>query len=182
MMLSTHILTGGCLGLIYSLFTGDTQALLVFIGMISSVFPDMDFFLDHRKTLHRPLEYSILGLFAAGFYSLSHVNALLLVSLILVSMGLHSFSEIFSEPRSLDGKGSKAVFNHLNGRWMEAQEWTEVGSLRDFLLTCFRAIPLFLVQNIFIRGFTFLMVAYGVVHYLLNELFREKLSDRDLGK
>lgn len=180
-MLSTHVLAGGVLGLVFSVFTPYSASLLVMMGMIFSTFPDLDVLFEHRKTFHRPFQYSLL--FLLLLFSLFFYQSLVLTLLTagIGSITLHSISEIFSQGRNLGsgGKNEKAVFNHPSGSWIEARDLVRVGGRLDLLLSLLLFIPLFMAGSLLVKIAAGVTIFYGSLHYIFNSSVKEEFISID---
>lgn len=139
MMLFTHLLVGLLVGLGVSTIGGDPVVLpsVLAAGLAGGLLPDLDMFADHRRTLHAPILYGVLGipLLLAGV--VADVTLALLVGAALVAAWLHSVMDAVGSARELrpwDRTSEEAVYNHVLDRWHAPWRLVYDGSPGDLVL------------------------------------------------
>ena len=180
MMGSTHVLTGLLIASTAFIFKPELIFLSALAGFAGGVFPDLDTFREHRKTLHYPFYYSFIGVLTL-LLALSINNAFLPVSYFLISMALHCLMDSLDAGRDFDIDEpdlSKGVYLHLQDRWLKARRWVKHdGSLGDFLLTLILAAANFYVYTGVIEYLAALALAIGALYALI----RGRVTDRLVG-
>lgn len=178
MMLSTHILSGGVVGLALSYAAPEIAVPLVVIGMIAGLLPDLDMFAEHRKTFHRPVEFTMMFLGAITVFAAGSDPGVLLVSVFFGSMAVHSVSEILGQGKTKNPdlkKDDRAVYNHVAEEWFEPARKVGVGSAPDLLLTLVLTAPLIATGNPWIVLLSFIAVVEGVLHFLIDDWITKSL-------
>lgn len=184
MMLPTHILAGGTLGLILSILEPQLQIPLIMAGMIAGVVPDLDMLHKHRRTLHRPIQYSLsFGILILVYY-LTMETFLLLLSSFTGSLVLHTTSEILGQGKTMNSnlkKDQRCVYNHVNGRWIKPLRLIKVGSFKDLLSSLILSIPLLIiVSNRAITALTLSILLLALIEFSLTDwITKNYLSDYD---
>jgi hypothetical protein len=194
MMLATHALVGGFLGLFFLPFGSAFASQAVLVGMLGSVIPDLDMIAEHRETLHRPFQMlAVFSLFAVifAFYPLHQV---VLVAIFAFSMSLHCFMDVLSNGktmRPLENPDDRAVYNHVSERWIKPKRFVLEGSFPDILLTVFfgaaliTALPdyalLFagvIASGLFYTGLSYRIRTCYTQYDRYSELIQKKLIGR----
>lgn len=180
MMFTTHILVGAVLGYALSFIIAIDIISLVLAGMIGGLLPELDFLAGkHRRTLHYPFTYFIAGLVASFIFMISGVNAILLLSVSLVSAGLHSFMDIFAgaELRSWDPEEWKdtAVYDHLRQRWIRPRRLAYGGSLRDLMVSLSCAVFLiYQLTVLWMEAIIGSLLVFSLIYSLAIRWFSEQ--------
>jgi hypothetical protein len=151
MMATTHALAGVAVATLFTLIHPEYGSVAMVLAFVGGIFPDLDLYVDHRKTLHFPVYY---WLFATG------AGALLLVAAGPVTVGiaffflgaaLHSTMDILGsglELRPWQGRSERAVYNHFKRRWHRPRRWIRYdGAPEDALCGMILAIPTLLVAG-----------------------------------
>ena len=183
MMLPTHIVMGGFIGLVLSLIDPSKASLYIYIGMFAGIIPDFDIFLEHRKTLHRPLEYLMVFTALVFSYALFQLNSVLALAALFGSMSIHCIFELFGQGKTMNPDlktDDRGVYNHLAQNWLKPKRIVKVGSMKDLLILTVFSIPLMFYASTSIIIVTISTLASGVLMVLLNDwLTKNLLSDYD---
>lgn len=115
-------------------------------ALAGGVFPDLDLFGGrHRRTLHYPIYYWLLGLPALAIAAWRPGPATVAVALFAVSAAVHSGSDALGagdEERPWEGTSERAVYLHPAGRWLRPRRWVPYdGSPRDLLVLTALTLP-----------------------------------------
>ncbi|WP_136690001.1 metal-dependent hydrolase [Halorhabdus amylolytica] len=148
MMLPTHVLAGMALAIPVSFVAPEFAGVGLLAGLLGGMFPDLDMYVGHRKTLHYPVYYSV-------FAVPSLVVAVFLPSIwtvfpavFLAGAAVHSLADVFGgglELRPWEGTSDRAVYDHYRERWISPRQWiSHDGSPGDLLLSYALAFPLLL--------------------------------------
>ncbi|WP_293033867.1 metal-dependent hydrolase [Natronococcus sp.] len=115
-------------------------------GLFGGVFPDLDMYVGHRKTLHFPVYYSALAVVAAAVAVLIPSGATVAVAVFLIGAALHCVSDIFGsglELRPWEGTSDRAVYDHYRGTWIPPRQLVRYdGAPADLLLSLSLSVPL----------------------------------------
>jgi len=149
MMATTHVLVGVALAAVTAVVAPEFAIAALLGGAVGGLFPDLDLYAGHRKTLHFPVYYSLLafgGLFVAA---LAPTVLTVGVALFLLSAAIHSRMDAFGGGLELKpwlGESDRAVFDHHNARWIEPRRWIRYdGAPEDLVLAGAMAVPGLLV-------------------------------------
>lgn len=159
-MLPTHALAGMVLALPVALFAPELSGIALAAGLLGGILPDLDMYVGHRKTLHYPFYYSLVGAMAVPLAVAVQSAATVGVAILLVAAAIHSVTDVFGgglELRPWEGTSDRAVYDHYNGRWLPPRRWIRYdGSPEDFLLSVSLALPLLFVVD---GGLTWVVLA-----------------------
>lgn len=168
MMLPTHALGGMALGLGAAAVVPEFTGVAVVAGLLGSVFPDLDMYAGHRKTLHYPVYYSLLA--AGVFVTATLVPAAVTVGAALFVLGAatHSVTDVFGgglELRPWEATSDRAVYDHYRGRWLAPQRWvSHDGSPGDCLLSVALGVPLVVALEGTLQGVVVASLAVGLLY------------------
>ncbi len=184
MMATTHALAGGALAALVAVFAPEYASVAVPAALAGGLFPDLDLYAGHRKTLHYPVGYWLLV--AVGALAVLFAPGWLTVALALFALGaaLHATMDVFGsglELRPWEGTSERAVFNHVLGRWHRPRRWVRYdGAPEDALLGVVFAVPTYLVADAPVRWVV--VAAVGVsVGYALVRRWVPVLTERAVG-
>lgn len=131
-MLFTHLLAGLLVGLGVTALGGGPLALPA--GLVGGLLPDLDMLADHRRSLHSPVGFAVVGvpLAVAGYWL--GADPVLAVGTLLLAAWVHSAMDVFGSARELrpwERTSQEAVYNHVLGRWHAPRRLLYDGSPRD---------------------------------------------------
>lgn len=176
-MLTTHIL----LGIIISLLL--TINPLYFI--IGSFFPDIDIFLEHRKTSHRIFIYFILSIITGISYIVTLNNIIGIIFAFSISSFSHCLLDYFGsgdelKPWKKSNSKSRSLYNHYTNSWIISKRYYYDGDIKDFLMSSIFFILILIYIN------TLILLVFSTILYLISifySIYRKKLSEKfDKGK
>ena len=125
-------------------------------GLLGGIFPDLDLYSGHRKTLHYPTGYAVAALPAVGAAALFPVAATVGLAWFFVGAVAHCRMDRYGgglELEPWEETSERAVYDHARGEWREPKRWVRYdGSPRDLLLLTAVAVPLFLTVGWPFRG------------------------------
>lgn len=134
MMISSHALIGGLIGLVSIAIRPDIVPAVVLAGMAGGLVPDLDMVMHHRRTLHFP----VLGLMAtlgSGVLAIvSGSTPILFLAVFFAGMTVHCLSDVLGEGkvfRHWEESDPRGAYDHLNDRWLEARGWLATGTVHD---------------------------------------------------
>ncbi|WP_336024730.1 metal-dependent hydrolase [Halobellus salinisoli] len=178
MMVTTHVASGLLLAVPVAM-AAPTLALPAAVGaVVGGILPDIDLFVGvHRKTLHFPVYYSLLGLLAGGVALVAPGPATVAVALALLAAGVHSISDWFGageELRPWERTSDRAVYLHPRRRWLRPRYVVRYdGAPEDLLLTVALAVPAAATFEGWLRA----LVVAGVVLAAAYTLLRKRVPD-----
>jgi len=145
MMLPTHVLGGMLLAAPLVRVAPELAPIGFVAGFLGGLFPDLDMYVGHRKTLHFPVYYSAfaaLALFAAlAVPSAATVGA----ALFLLGAAVHSVADMYGgglELRPWEGNSDRAVYDHYRGTWIAPRQLVRYdGAVEDLALSIGLSLP-----------------------------------------
>lgn len=145
MMATTHALAGVALAAVTVVVAPEHADVAVLAAFVGGLFPDVDLYAGHRKTLHFPVYYSLAAIPAAGLATLLVTPATVAAAFFLAAAALHSVMDAFGgglELRPWRGVSERAVYDHFRGRWVRPKRWIRYdGSPEDLALAGVFAAP-----------------------------------------
>ncbi|WP_049984966.1 hypothetical protein [Halobellus rufus] len=178
MMVTTHVASGLLLAVPVAA-AAPALALPAAVGaVLGGILPDVDLFIGvHRKTLHFPVYYSVLGVFTGVFAVAAPGPLTVAIALGFLAAGLHSISDWFGageELRPWERTSDRAVYLHPRRRWLRPRYLVRYdGAPEDLLLTVVLAVPAAATFDGWLRG----LVVGGVVIAAAYTLFRKRVPD-----
>jgi hypothetical protein len=149
MMATTHALVGAAIAAAVATALPETAPIALAAAVVGSVFPDLDLYAGHRRTLHYPAYYWVVLAAALVVAALSPSPLAVAAALFLLGAAVHSVMDAFGgglELRPWEGNSERAVYDHLNGRWLAPKRWVPYdGAPEDLLLAGLLSAPAFLV-------------------------------------
>jgi hypothetical protein len=146
MMATTHGLAGLLLGSLTLLVAPELAPIAMLAGLAGGIFPDLDLYGAHRKTLHFPVYYTLAGLVALGVALAVTMPSTVAIAVFLLAAALHSLTDMFGgglELRPWQGTSERAVYSHYHGRWLTPRRWVGYdGAPGDLALATAFALPL----------------------------------------
>ena len=174
MMATTHVLVGMLAAVLLSpLLPGAAplDPLVVLVGGLGGLVPDLDLYAGHRRRLH----YPVLGLSAAvvvGTLGVWGAPQLALATVFLVGFGLHAAMDILGGGLELEPwrRGSaRAVYSHAHGRWLAPRYLIPFdGSPQDLLLVAAAAGTLLWVGPPALQPVVLAIAAVSVLYTLVR--------------
>ncbi len=175
MMATTHALVAVAVASLFA-FTNPESASVALVGAFAGgVFPDLDLYFGHRKTLHFPTYYwpvvAVSGLLV--FVGSSPFT----VGLFFFTLGaaLHSTMDIFGgglELRPWEAGSERAVYDHFRNRWHRPRRWIRYdGAPEDAVVATAVAVPSLVVAD----GSVELLVVGAMLVSLTYALVRRKI-------
>ena len=145
MMATTHALAGIVLGVAVGVVAPDLGGVAVLAGAAGGVFPDLDLYAGHRKTLHFPVYYAVAAAVVAVGAVLVPTPATVAVAVFLAAAGLHSITDVAGGGLELKpwlGTSRRAVYSHYHGQWLPPKRWVRYdGAPEDLVLASWLAAP-----------------------------------------
>ncbi|WP_206022075.1 metal-dependent hydrolase [Salarchaeum sp. JOR-1] len=175
-MATTHAALGVLPALVVLRFDPALAVTSAYAGYAGGVFPDLDLYLEHRKTLHHPELYPALALLATLVALAYPTPVSVAVACFLVSAALHCLTEVLG-----GGLGRKpwlrddhrGVYSHLGQRWLPPRRVIPYdGSPRDLALCVIVTVPLLVVFDVRVRW----LLLGGLGISVLYTVFRKRLA------
>ncbi len=171
-MLPTHVLGGMALGLPVWAVAPEFAPIGFLAGFLGGLFPDLDLYFGHRKTLHYPVYYTVFGGVAALIAVVAPSAATVGAAVFLLAAALHSVSDVLGaglELRPWEANSDRAVFSHYHGTWLRPRRLVRYdGATEDLLLSCVLAAPLLVVLDGWLRALVIGAVGVAFGYTLLR--------------
>ena len=149
MMATTHALVGAAIAAAVATGRPETAPVALAAAVAGSVFPDLDLYAGHRRTLHYPAYYWVAVAAALVVAAVAPGPLAVAAVLFLLGAAVHSVMDAFGgglELRPWEGNSDRAVYDHLNGRWLPPKRWVPYdGSPEDLVVAGVLSAPAFLV-------------------------------------
>jgi len=177
MMTTTHAGMGATLGALLAPVAPELAAVAAFGGILGGVFPDLDVFFEHRKTLHYHDYYWAVAVIAGLVAVVWPTPWTVGLTAFFVSAGLHSVTDILGGGLGLRpwlADDERGVYSHREGRWIPPRRWVRYDGAPEELLptVLFSAVP-FLVFDGLLRA----LVVVGLVISMCYVALRKQLPD-----
>jgi hypothetical protein len=173
-MLPTHALGGMLLGLSVALVAPEFVGVAVVAGFLGGIFPDLDMYIGHRKSLHYPVYYSAFALPTLALAGLSPSVATVSTAVFLVGAAIHSVTDIFGsglELRPWEGNSDRAVYDHYQDQWIAPKRLIQYdGSPGDLLISSTLAVPLLITLDGTLRQVVIGTLAVALVYTAVRRL------------
>lgn len=176
MMLPTHAAVGLAIAAPLSVFAPELAPAALAGAFFGSVFPDLDLYSGHRRTLHYPTVYALFTAPAVTLATVSTLPATVALAAFLVGATVHCRMDRYGgglELRPWEGTSERAVYDHVRGRWRRPKRWIRYdGSPRDLALLTALSLPLLVV----LEGPFRLAAAVALVVGTLYVVLRRRLA------
>jgi hypothetical protein len=177
MMLPTHALVGMALALPVALSVPELAPAAFFGGVLGGVFPDLDLYAGHRRTLHYPTLYPIATAPAAIVAIVMPTAATVGLAVGLFGAAAHCRMDVYGsglELRPWEGNSERAVYDHVDGEWVPPRRIVAYdGSIGDLAISTAIAVPLFLFVEGAFSAVVLGAVAIGATYTLLRRYLAE---------
>jgi hypothetical protein len=120
-------------------------------ALLGSVFPDLDLYAGHRRSLHYPTGYTLAAVPAVGGAILLQTPLLVVLAALLIGAALHCRMDRYGgglELRPWEGTSERAVYDHARGGWRTPKRWIRYdGAPEDVFLMLLLGVPLVVVLD-----------------------------------
>lgn len=173
MMATTHALAGLLLAALTLVVAPDVGVIPVFAAAAGGLFPDLDLYAGHRKTLHFPVYYVVAAVVAGVVAIAVPGEWALAATLFLAAAALHSASDVLGgglELRPWLGTSDRAVYSHYHRRWWKPKRLVRYdGAPEDLALASVLALPSIVVFDGHIETLVFAALGLSAVYVLLRK-------------
>ncbi|MDG5777056.1 metal-dependent hydrolase [Haloarculaceae archaeon H-GB2-1] len=164
MMLPTHALAGMVLAVPLVVMAPEHAEVALVAGLLGGVWPDLDLYAGHRKTLHYPTYYLVLAVAALPVVLFVGTSLAVGIEVFFLAAAAHSRSDVLGgglELRPWEGTSNRAVYSHYHRRWLPPARWIRYdGAPEDLLLAVVLGVPLLVAVDTPHR--TLVLAALGV--------------------
>ena len=180
MMATTHALFGVALAAAtvrvapdVGLVTPELVPVALVAAVAGSVFPDLDLYAGHRRTLHYPVYYAVLAVPATALAVALPGAWTLALALFVVGAAAHSLMDAFGgglELKPWQATSERAVYDHYRGRWIRPRRWVRYdGAPEDVLVAAALAAPAFVTFDAPVQTFVAAVLLVSAGYALLRK-------------
>lgn len=177
MMATTHALAGVVLAVgvavLFPESAAATTPIPVLAAALGGLFPDLDLYAGHRKTLHFPVYFSALAAPALLVAAFAPSTLTVAAALFLAAAALHSVMDAFGGGLELKpwlGTSERAVFSHYHDRWIPPRRWIRYdGAPEDLLAAAVFAAPTLYVFDGLVQTGVLAALGLSAVYVLLRK-------------
>ncbi|WP_144904128.1 metal-dependent hydrolase [Halobellus captivus] len=178
MMVTTHVAAGLLLAVPVVAVAPQFTLAAAIGAILGGILPDIDLFVGtHRRTLHFPVYYSVLGVLVGAVALFAPTPVTVAAALFFLAAGLHSVSDWFGageELRPWERTSDRAVYLHPRRRWLRPRYLVRYdGAPEDLLLTVVFAVPAIVAFDGWLRA----LVVAGVLLAVAYTLFRKRVPE-----
>ena len=178
MMLPTHVLAGMLLAAPLVRVAPELATVGFAAGFLGGLFPDLDMYVGHRKTLHYPNYYSAFAGVALVAALAAPAAVTVAAALFFLGAALHSVSDVYGgglELRPWEGNSDRAVYDHYRKRWVAPRRGVRYdGAAEDLALSVGLALPLLYLLDgplrLVVAGTLLVAAVYTLLRRHLAEL------------
>lgn len=120
-MATTHVLMGVVVAALSLLFAPEYAVVAAIAGGMGGLFPDLDLYAGHRKTLHFPVYYPATALPAFGVALVQPTIVTVATAFFFAGAAAHATLDVLGgglELRPWLGTSDRAVYDHFRHRWL----------------------------------------------------------------
>jgi hypothetical protein len=184
MMATTHAMAGLAVAALASFVAPEHAPTLAAAGLAGGVFPDLDLYVGHRRTLHFPVYYAVAAVAAAVAAVLAPGAWTAGGAVFLAAAALHAASDVLGgglELEPWEATSERAVYSHFHGRWLPPRRFVRYdGSPEDVALAAGVGVPAALAFGTTVQwlvaGALAVSVGYALVRRRLPRLVRRLVS------
>ncbi|MFQ3475054.1 metal-dependent hydrolase [Halonotius sp. F2-221B] len=167
MMLPTHALVGLAVGAPLLWLAPESATAALIGGLLGGIWPDLDLYVGHRRTLHYPTGYSLAAIPAVIVAAVVGSPPAVGLAAAVVAAAGHCQMDRYGgglELRPWENTSERAVYDHVAGEWRAPKRWVRYdGAPEDVGLSLLVGLPLVAVMPPTFRWLvaTTLIVAVG---------------------
>lgn len=172
MMLPTHAIVGLAIATPVAFTVPEFATAALTGGLIGGIFPDLDLYAGHRRTLHYPTIYPLLSLPAIILAVVYPTPVTISIAFFLGGAGIHCQMDRFGgglELRPWEGGSDRAVYDHVKRRWRRPKRVIRYdGAPEDVGLSLLFGIPLIVVLSSPFRWIVLALLVVGGSYAVLR--------------
>jgi len=146
MMLPTHALVGVAIGAPLLWLAPEAATAALIGGLLGGIWPDLDLYVGHRRTLHYPMGYSLAAIPAVIAAAIVGASLSIAVAVAVIAAAAHCQMDRYGgglELRPWEGTSERAVYDHVTGEWLPPKRWVRYdGAPEDVGLSLAVGLPL----------------------------------------
>ncbi|RQG94459.1 metal-dependent hydrolase [Natrarchaeobius chitinivorans] len=173
MMATTHAYGGLAVAAALAIVVPEFAFVIAAAAIVGGLFPDLDLYAGHRRTLHFPVYYWVLAVPASVVAVTVPRPATVATAVFLLAAALHSAMDAFGgglELKPWRATSDRAVYSHYHDRWIEPRRWVRYdGAPEDLALAVALAIPALVVFDGVVRRLAFAGLAISAGYVLVRK-------------
>lgn len=173
MMATTHALFGVALASVAARVAPEFAPVALVAAVAGSVFPDLDLYAGHRRTLHFPVYYAVIAVPALALAVALPASGTVALALFVLGAAVHSLTDVLGgglELKPWQATSERAVYDHYRGRWLRPRRWVRYdGAPEDFLVAAVLAVPPLATFDGAIRAFVVAVLLVSGGYALLRK-------------
>jgi hypothetical protein len=173
MMATTHALFGVVLATATMAVAPEFAPVALVAGIIGGLFPDLDLYAGHRRTLHYPVYYAVAAVAAVGLAVAVPLAETVGFAVFLAGAAAHSVMDMFGgglELKPWQARSDRAVYNHYQRRWVPPRRWVRYdGAPEDLLVAVTFGAPAFVVFDGPVQTFVGAVLVVSAGYALLRK-------------
>ncbi|MFP8958474.1 metal-dependent hydrolase [Natrialbaceae archaeon A-CW3] len=173
MMATTHAFAALAVAAVVATVFPEFAFVVAAAAIAGGVFPDIDLYAGHRRTLHFPVYYWVLGVVSVVVAILVTTPTTVGLSVFVLAAGIHSTMDIFGgglELKPWEGTSDRAVYSHYHDRWLEPRRWIRYdGAPEDLLLSCLLVLPAVVIFDDLIETVVLGLLAVSIGYVLIRK-------------
>lgn len=176
-MATTHAVWGMALALPVIAVAPELAPIALAAGFVGGLFPDLDLYMGHRKTLHYPVLGPLLAALAIAIAGLNPTTITIGLAVFVSAAALHPVLDIFGgglELRPWEATSDRGVYSHVHRRWIRPRRTIRYdGSPEDLGFAVVGAAPLFFLDDATIGLFILGLLVISSFYVLLRRRLAE---------
>ena len=178
MMLPTHALVGLAIGAPLLWLAPESATAALIGGLLGGIWPDLDMYVGHRRTLHYPTGYPLSAIPAVIAAVVVPTPLTIGLAVAVVAAAAHCRMDRYGgglELRPWENTSERAVYDHVAGEWRAPKRWVRYdGAPEDVGLSLLVGLPLVAVVPQTFRwlvvGAIVVAIGYGLLRRWLAAL------------
>jgi hypothetical protein len=172
MMLPTHALVGLAVGAPLLWLAPESATAALVGGLCGGIWPDLDLYVGHRRTLHFPTGYALAAIPAVIVAAVVGSPPAVGLAGGLVAAAAHCQMDRFGgglELRPWENTSERAVYDHVAGEWRPPKRWVRYdGAPEDVGLSLLVGLPLVVVVPPLFRRLVVATIIVAIGYGLLR--------------
>jgi len=168
MMLPTHAVVGLAIAAPLVTVAPELASVGLAGGLIGGIFPDLDMYAGHRKTLHFPTLFVVAAIPVTLLAAFVPQPPVVGAAFFLLGAAAHCQMDRFGgglELKPWEGTSERGVYDHVRGRWRRPKRWIPYdGSPHDLALLTLVSLPLLIVLEGVFQSIVGLALVVGGVY------------------
>jgi hypothetical protein len=145
MMATTHALVGLAVAAAVSLVAPEFGVIAAAAGLAGGVFPDLDLYAGHRRTLHFPVYYAVATVPDVAAALVSPATWTVGAAVFLLAAALDAGTDALGGGLELEpwrATSDRAVYSHFHGRWLRPRRLVRYdGAPEDLAVAAVVGVP-----------------------------------------